>query len=113
MKLFHFYIDSDEQQSVGYYKLVFPFCKNKLGYGIFYWGLDNMGFIKSIDYRGKSILSYFENGANSIKNYDDGMGRWGKNKLQELNDPKYIRAAIEQIFGNEDMLQTMKMWRGK
>ncbi len=110
MKLFHFYIDSDEQQSRGYYNLMLPVYKNSTGYGIFWWGLDKMGFITSIDYKGKDAHAYFENGKTSVDNYENGSGRWGTNKLQELNDPKYIRAAIEQIFANEDIADTIKIW---
>lgn len=110
MKPFHFYIDSDEQQSTGNYKLLIPYCRNSNGYGIFYFYLDKMAEIKSVDYLGREIRMYFENNEDSIKHYDENMGRWGKNKLQELYKSVYIRAFIMEIFRNESLHDTIKMW---
>ena len=111
MKPFHFYVDSDEEQSTGNYKLIIPYCRNSNGYGIFYFFLDKMGEITSGgDFRGKGFKIYFESSADCVKNFDNNMGRWGKNKLQELAMPKYIKAFIVEIFINESLLDVIKMW---
>lgn len=110
MKLFHFYIDSDESKSHHHDNLLFPFCRTSRGYGIFYWGFRGGEIIKIDSRDAIEPKGWFENGNSSILNYDNNMGRWGKNKLVPVDDPKCVKFAIQQIFESDDMYQTMKMW---
>ena len=83
-----------------------------MGYGIFYFYLDKIGFISSGgDFRGKGIKAYFETLKDCINNYDNNKGRWGKGKLQESNRPEYIKAYIKEVFNNEDFFSTARMWK--
>jgi hypothetical protein len=112
MKLFHFYVDSDNQQAQGPYTLLLPVVQNSKGFGFFYFYLDKMVEITSVgDGGGKSIRSYFENSKDAINNYNNGLGRWGKNKIQELNRPEYIRETIKNIFKEDFVESTLRMWK--
>lgn len=110
MEPFHFYIEQDESGSNEYDSLLFPLCRDKRGYGIFYWVLKN-GKISKIDFMDATTPhSWFENSNATLFNYDDNVGRWGNRKLIPVDDPKYVKVAIQQIFAGEDMYKTMKMW---